>query len=73
MIHVRAPSESCQMAIGIGRRQFMFALGSAAAWPIPAHAQSSERMRLIGVLRGQLPPMRMLRRNTRHSYKGCSN
>ena len=40
------------MAIGIGRRQFMFALGSAAAWPIPAHAQSSERMRLIGVLRG---------------------
>ena len=30
----------------------MFALGSAAAWPIPAHAQSSERMRLIGVLRG---------------------
>jgi len=40
------------MAIGIGRRQFMFALGSVAAWPIPAHAQSSERMRLIGVLRG---------------------
>jgi putative tryptophan/tyrosine transport system substrate-binding protein len=40
------------MAIGIGRRQFMFALGSAAALPIPAHAQSSGRMRLIGVLRG---------------------
>jgi hypothetical protein len=56
------------MAIGIERRQFMFALG-AAIWPIPAQAQSSERMRLIGVLRGTLPPIRMLRRNTRRSYR----
>jgi ABC-type uncharacterized transport system substrate-binding protein len=40
------------VAIGTGRRQFMFALGSAAAYPIAARAQSRERMRLIGVLRG---------------------
>jgi ABC-type uncharacterized transport system substrate-binding protein len=40
------------MATGIGRQQFMFALGNVAAWPIPAHTQSSERIRLIGVLRG---------------------
>ena len=34
------------------RREFIAALGGAAAWPVVTRAQQPDRMRLIGVLSG---------------------
>jgi ABC-type uncharacterized transport system substrate-binding protein len=40
------------MIFYIRRREFIAALGSAALWPLAAHAQQPEQLRLIGVLDG---------------------
>ena len=34
------------------RREFVTFVGSAVAWAVNAHAQQSDRVRLIGVLQG---------------------
>jgi len=43
------------VAIRIGRREFIVALGSAATWPFAARARQVERRRRIGILSALVP------------------
>src|SRR5262245_29932924 len=68
-MHTTSSGEG-RMAIHLGRREFIFTLGSAAAWPLAARAQQPGKVHRVGILwagalSGTAPRMEAFRQGLR--------